>query len=206
LTHYQILVLNIFLGEKNTLLHQQKPQDKGNRNAKLKEVFLIAILDFKMKSSFKDHYLQSISLVNTGTGEIFHNRLGFKFLELPKFDKKEDELENELDKWVYMLKHMHNLGKIPKYLDKRIFQKIFNVAEMGKLSPEQRFLYESDLQKQSDYQCVLADMVEIGVKTGIEQGELNLSLKIAREMKKENFDISKIAQFTKLSIEEIQNL
>ncbi|MGY0038358.1 Rpn family recombination-promoting nuclease/putative transposase [Pedobacter sp. NJ-S-72] len=157
-----------------------------------------------MKSSFEDHYLQSISLVNTGTGEIFHNGVGFKFLELPKFDKKEDQLENELDKWVYMLKHMHNLGKIPDYLDKRIFQKIFNIAEMGKLSPEQRFLYESDLQKQSDYQCVLTDMVEIGMKKGLQKGKMELSIKIAREMKKENFDISKIAQFTKLSIEEIK--
>ncbi|MBB5638577.1 putative transposase/invertase (TIGR01784 family) [Pedobacter cryoconitis] len=151
-----------------------------------------------MKSSFEDHYLQNISLVNTGTGEIFHNGLGFKFLELPEFDKREDELENELDKWVYVLKHMHSLGKIPEYLDKRIFQKIFNVAEMGKLSPEQRFLYESDLQKQSDYQCVLADMVE--------KGKLEFSIEIARAMKKENFDIYKIAKFTKLSIEQINNL
>ncbi|MBB6274309.1 putative transposase/invertase (TIGR01784 family) [Pedobacter cryoconitis] len=155
-----------------------------------------------MKSSFEDHYLQNISLVNTGTGEIFHNGLGFKFLELPKFDKREDELENELDKWVYVLKHMHSLGKIPEYLDKRIFQKIFNVAEMGKLSPEQRFLYESDLQKQSDYQCVLADMVE----KGMEKGKLEFSIEIARAMKKENFDIYKIAKFTKFSIEQINNL
>ncbi|MBB5622913.1 siderophore synthetase component [Pedobacter cryoconitis] len=55
-----------------------------------------------MKNCLSDHYLQSISLVNTGTGEIFHNGLGFKFLELPKFGKKEDELETDLDKWVYL--------------------------------------------------------------------------------------------------------
>nr|WP_260162100.1 Rpn family recombination-promoting nuclease/putative transposase [Pedobacter cryoconitis] len=172
----------------------------------MKEVFLIAVLDFKMKSSTDAHYLQSISLVNTGSGEIFHNGLGFKFLELPKFDKKEDELENELDKWVYMLKHMQSLRKIPEYLDKRIFQKIFNIAEMSRLTPEQRFIHDSDQQKKWEYQCVLDDHFEQGLEKGLEKGKLEISLELAREMKKENFDTLKIVQFTKLSIEVINNL
>ncbi|MET4140511.1 PD-(D/E)XK nuclease family transposase [Pedobacter sp. UYP1] len=152
------------------LIHQQKLLGKGNWNFKLKEVFLIAILDFKMKSSTNDHYLQSISLVNTGTGEIFHNGLGFKFLELPKFDKKEDELESELDKWVYVLKHMQSLGKIPEYLDKRIFQKIFNVSEMSRLTPEQRFIHDLDQQKKWEYQCVLDEILKIGLERGLAKG------------------------------------
>ncbi|WP_245952859.1 Rpn family recombination-promoting nuclease/putative transposase [Pedobacter cryoconitis] len=224
------------------LVHQQKLLGKGNWNFKLKEVFLIAILDFKMKSSTNDHYLQSISLVNTGTGEIFHNGLGFKFLELPKFDKKEDELETELDKWVYMLKHMQSLGKIPGYLDKRIFQKIFNVAEMSRLTAEQRFIHDLDQQKKWEYQCILDETlqtgmergeakgldkgmqhgieegiergfkkgilegIEKGIEQGLEQGKLEIFIELAREMKKENFDMLKIAQFTKLSSEVIKNL
>jgi len=212
------------------LIHQQKLMGKGSWRVKLKEVFLIAILDFNMKNCLSDHYLQSISLVNTGTGEIFHNGLGFKFLEPPKFDKKEDELENELDKWVYMLKHMHSLNQIPKYLDKRIFQKIFNIAEMGRLSPEQQFLYESYLQNKADYESVLEyakdraeekgleqgleqglergleQGLEQGLERGLEQGKYETSLAIARKMKEENFDLVKIAGFTALSIKEIESL
>ena len=204
------------------LIHQQKLMGKGNWRVKLKEVFLIAILDFNMKNCLSDHYLQSISLVNTGTGKVFHNGLGFKFLELPKFDKKEDELENELDKWVYMLKHMHSLNQIPKYLDKRIFQKIFNIAEMGRLSPEQQFLYESYLQKQADEESImeyaknraeekgleqgLQKGMEQGLEKGMEKGRYETSLAIARKMKEENFDLVKIAGFTALSIEEIEGL
>jgi predicted transposase/invertase (TIGR01784 family) len=192
------------------LIHQQKLMGRGNWRVKLKEVFLIAILDFNMKNCLSDHYLQSISLVNTGTGEIFHNGLGFKFLELPKFNKKEDELGNELDKWVYMLKHMHSLDQIPKYLDKRIFQKIFNIAEMGRLSPEQQFLYESYLQRKADYESVLEyakdRAEEKGLEQGLEQGKYETSLAIARKMKEENFDLVKIAAFTSLSIGEIESL
>jgi hypothetical protein len=89
------------------------------------------------------------------------------FLELPKFDKKEDEL----DKWVYMLKHMHRLNQIPKYLDKRIFQKIFNIAEMGRLSPEQQFLYESYLQKQADEESIMEYAKDRVEEKGMEKGK-----------------------------------
>ena len=59
--------------------------------------------------------MQSISLVNTGTGELFHNGLGFKFLELPKFGKKEDELENELDIARKMKEDNFELAKIARF-------------------------------------------------------------------------------------------
>lgn len=188
------------------LIHQQKLPGKDNWKTRLKEVFLIAILDFKMKNSLGDHYLQSILLVNTTTGKKFHNGLGFKFLELPKFDKKEDELENELDKWTYMLKHMHSLDRIPHYLDKRIFQKTFNIAEMGRLSAEQQFLYETHLQDRADYESTIEYATNKGIEKGLEKGKLELAVEIARKMKLENFDFIKIAGFTALSIEQIESL
>ncbi|MBB5620567.1 putative transposase/invertase (TIGR01784 family) [Pedobacter cryoconitis] len=194
------------------LIHQQKL--KRNWEVKLKEVFLVGILDFNMKNCLSDHFLQSISLVNTGTGKIFHNGLGFKFLELPKFGKKEDELETELDKWVYMLKHMHSLDQVPKYLDKRVFEKIFNIAEMDKLSPEQQFVYDSILQREEDDQYRLGyaeqkgreEGMEKGLGQGKEEGKHETALAIARKMKEENFELAKIAGFTALSIEEIESL
>ncbi|AMP97305.1 hypothetical protein AY601_0340 [Pedobacter cryoconitis] len=204
------------------LIHQQKLMGNRHWEVKMKEVFLIAILDFNMKNCLSDHYLQSISLVNTGTGEIFHNGLGFKFLELPKFGKKEDELENELDKWVYMLKHMHSLDQIPKYLDKRVFEKIFNIAEMKKLSPEQQFVYDSILQREEDDYSRLKSAErrgrregkeegkdegrEEGIEKGLVQGKHETALAIARKMKEEKFDNDKIAGFTALPIEEIESL
>jgi len=107
-------------------------------------------------------------------------------------------LENELDKWIYLLKNIHGLDQIPKYLDKRIFQKIFNIAEMGRLSREERIIYEFDLKRKSDYENGLA---YAAVKAGYEK-----SVEIAIELKKDNFDVAKIAQLTKLSIEEVENL
>ena len=192
------------------LIHQQKLKSRRNWEVKLKEVFLVAILDFNMKNCLSDHYLQSISLVNTGTGELFHNGLGFKFLELPKFGKKEDEL----DKWLYMLKHMHSLDQIPKYLDKRIFEKIFKIAEMDRLSPEQQFVYDSILQREEDDQYRLGSAEHRGreegkaegMEQGLEKGKYETALAIARKMKEENFDLAKIAVFTALYIEEIESI
>jgi len=69
-----------------------------------------------------------------------------------------------------MLKHMHSLNQIPKYLDKRIFQKIFNIAEMGRLSPEQQFLYESYLQRKADYESVMEYAKDRAKEQGLEEG------------------------------------
>ncbi|HWK59384.1 MAG TPA: PD-(D/E)XK nuclease family transposase [Parapedobacter sp.] len=62
-----------------------------------------------------------------------YNKLGFKFLELPNFAKKESDLLTDTDKWVYLLKYMSTLNKIPVYLRKPIFEKLFNIAEYSKL-------------------------------------------------------------------------
>ncbi|MCX2450313.1 PD-(D/E)XK nuclease family transposase [Pedobacter sp. PLR] len=70
----------------------------------LKEAYLVAVLDFKITDSEPETYLQDIALINKVSGKLFYPRLGFKFLELPGFNKKEEELETDLDKWLYTLK------------------------------------------------------------------------------------------------------
>lgn len=64
--------------------------------------------------------------------------LGYTFIELQKFNKTESEPPNDLDKWLYVLKNMARLEKIPVYLRKSIFEKVFDIAEYSKLDKEER--------------------------------------------------------------------
>jgi hypothetical protein len=45
------------------------------------------------------------------------------------FVKTGIELETDLDKWLYVLKNMSQMDKIPVYLRKPIFEKLFSIAE-----------------------------------------------------------------------------
>src|SRR5690606_17703090 len=85
-------------------------------------------------------------------GEIFYNKLGFKFLEIVNFVKTDKELLTEMDKWMYLLKDMSTLDKVPTFLDKRIFQLIFNISEVAKLRKEERMAYEESLKAKWDTQ------------------------------------------------------
>ncbi len=51
--------------------------------------------------------------------------------KLPNFVKEEGDLLTDTDKWMYLLKHMSTLDKVPTFLDKRIFQLIFNISEVA---------------------------------------------------------------------------
>ncbi|MGF1922988.1 MAG: PD-(D/E)XK nuclease family transposase [Bacteroidia bacterium] len=108
------------------------------------------IMEFQL-NNINRSYLHNIALVNTDTGKVFYKRMGYKFLELPNFDKREQDLETDLDKWFYLLNNLNGLDKIPDFLDKRVFQKIFKIAEMSKMTKEERELYHSDVKAKSDW-------------------------------------------------------
>lgn len=179
-------------------INQQLPKGESHWNAELKEVYLIAILEFSFRHSILNKYLHNVYLTDTETGEIFYNKLGYKFLELPKFVKTEAELKTDLDRWFYLLKHMSHLDKVPAVLNKRIFQKIFKIAEISNLTKEEKAMYDSNLKAKWDY--------ENSIAFAIEETEHKKALEIAKRLKKRGMPISDIAYDTGLSIEEIEKL
>lgn len=120
------------------LINEQLPKGRDQWKIKLKEVYLIAILEFSFEESNPDQYQHSVSLNYKDTGKIFYDKLFYKFIELSKFVKNEEDLETDLDGWLYLLKHMGHLEKIPVFLNRGIFQKVFKIAEIANLTKEEK--------------------------------------------------------------------
>ena len=80
-------------------------------------------------------------LMEATSKKLMTDKLEFVFVEVEKFDKGEDELETDLDKWLYLLKNMSNLLGRPERLRDRIFTKLFDVAELAQLIDEDRINY-----------------------------------------------------------------
>jgi predicted transposase/invertase (TIGR01784 family) len=206
------------------LISNQAPKGKRSQWAyDLTEVYLIALLeDFTSAAGSYPKYVHDVYLCDRDTGEIFYEKLGFTYIELSKFVKTESELGTELDKWLYVLKNMSKIGKIPIYLRKPIFEKLFNIAEYANFTKEERDMYDSSLKYKWDNKNVLdyalkegiekgieqgiEKGIEKGIERGIEKGKLEEALAIARELKKEGLAIDFIAKTTKLSIETIEKL
>lgn len=197
------------------LISDQAP--KGKRNAwayNIAEVYFVALLeDFTLEGSPEQEYLHDICLCNRDTGKIFYDKLGYTYIELSKFVKIEEHLETDLDKWLHVLKNMSKMDKIPLYLRKPIFEKLFSIAEYSNLTKEEKTMYDSNMKYKWDNKNVLDYAVqeareETRAEVRAEERAKALEEKrsIAREMKKEGLPIEQIAKFTKLSQEEIERL
>jgi predicted transposase/invertase (TIGR01784 family) len=172
---------------------------------------LIALLeDFTLEGNPDDKYLHDICLCNRETGEIFYEKLGYTYIELLNFVKAEEQLETDLDKWLYVLKNMSRMDKIPAYLRKPIFEKLFSIAEYTNLTKEEKNMYDSSMKHKWDNKNVLDYAIEEakskGKLEGKIEGKLEEARKIARELKKEGLTVEFIAKTTKLSNEEIEKL
>ncbi len=60
-----------------------------------------------------DRYIRRAKL-RKANGASISNTLNFAFVELPKFNKKLEELETTLDMGLYALKNMNNMTQMPK--------------------------------------------------------------------------------------------
>uniref|UniRef100_UPI00292F18A8 Rpn family recombination-promoting nuclease/putative transposase n=1 Tax=Pedobacter heparinus TaxID=984 RepID=UPI00292F18A8 len=187
------------------LISAQLPRGTANWDVPLKEVYLIGIMEFQF-NNINSNYLHNIALMNKDTGKVFYKGMGYKFLELPNFDKKEGDLVTELDKWFYLLKNLSHLDKIPDFLDKRVFQKIFKIAEMSKMTKEERELYHSDVKAKSDWNAGIRYAEKKAEEKGVEKGKLEEKIEIAKSLKDEGLSIELISKTTGLPIEEIEKL
>ena len=138
------------------------------------------------------------------------DKLEFVFVEVAKFNKREDELETDLDKWLYLLKNMSTLLERPAALRDRVFGRLFDVAEYARLDDEERKNYviamntARDTYNQIDY--ALNKGIGIGREEGIEIGREKKAYEIARNLLAMKLDIDSISKATGLTKEEVAKL
>jgi len=182
---------------------------KGNRSTwayNIAEVYLIALLeDFTLEDSPANTYLHDICLCNRDTGEIFYDKFCYTYIELSKFEKTGTELETELDRWLHVLKNMSQWDKVPVYLRKPIFEKLFSIAEYTNLTKEEKTMYDSSLKHKWDNKNVLDYAVQ-EAREEVRRKAFEEKKAIVSEMKKDGIPLAQISKFTKLSISEIESI
>lgn len=148
----------------------QEQAKKGDWNFSLKEVYCISILDFRLLDEPIDsHFIHRVELVDKVSGRVFNNKLHFIYLEIPKFRKKLEELETKFDKWMYMLKNLEYLERLPDELQEKIFTKVMDIAEVVNLEKKDRKYYEESLKNYRDLKNALDSSEEKGKQIGIEE-------------------------------------
>ena len=161
----------------------------------------VFICDFVI-SGFPQKVLIRSSMCDDETGKSLSRLQQMVFIQLPLFNKTEEESESGFEKWIYILKNMENLQKLPfeAYKD-RIFRRLENVVDYAGMSLADREQYDRDMRFVRDYNETMAFQYD----DGFAKGELRKAWDIAIEMKKSGMDLKMISQLTKLDIEELKN-
>src|SRR5690606_15890800 len=106
--------------------------------------------------------------------EVFYGDLQYIYIELINFTKGESELSDDLDRWLYVLKNISSMDKLPLYLRKPVFEKLFQIAEYSNLNKEEKQMYDISLKRKWDQKVVLdyarQEGIEKGRQEGIEKG------------------------------------
>ena len=112
------------------------------------------------------------------TGEVMTDVLRYVFLELGRFHKRLWELESVFDKWMYLLKHMHEMVDIPQIFQTPDFKRLFILSEIDNFTAEEYSEYQKSLTRMSDYY----NIIDSAEKRAREEGERNKAIEIARRM------------------------
>ena len=198
----------------------QNQGKKGIWDFKLKGVYTVGILDFVFPDNEypKDSLRHEVKLVDVDDKHVFYDKLTFLYLEMPKFNKKEEELKTMFDKWLFVLHNLSRLMKRPAALQERIFTRLLEQAEIARYTPEERQDYEDSLKVYRDMKNVL-DTAELrgrekgrkegrreGRKEGIEQGTFEERRKNAKAMKALGLPLETIVKVTGMSADDIDKL
>jgi predicted transposase/invertase (TIGR01784 family) len=108
--------------------------------------------------------------------------------------KSLEELETRFDKWLYVLRNLNRLDNVPEKLRERIFEKLFETAEIAKFTPEQVRSYEDSLKYYRDLKNSLDTAREEGLEIGRLEGKKEMQREIAKEMLKNGLSIDFISR------------
>ena len=191
---------------------QQQGQRGADWNFELKSVYTVGILNFVFP---EDEYATNcfhheVKLMDKDDKHVFYDKLTFIYLEMPKFDKTEDELDGMLDKWFFVLKNLTRLFDRPAALQEQVFKKLFEQAEIARFSPEEVLEYEDSVKIYRDLKNSIDTSFSKGKMEGIAEGRVEgkkeTNIVNARKMKAKGYPIDDIADITGLSKEDIERI
>jgi len=148
----------------------RKQAKKGKWNFNIKAVYVVSILNFRLKKSDKELIIR-VSLMDEKTRKQFSDKLNFTYIQLPNFKKDLSELSGNFDNWMYSLRFIEKLANKPAEVQGRIFEKLFEMLQIKQLNSEEMEAYNRDILKYNDVQSAVQFAREEALIEGEKLGE-----------------------------------
>ena len=182
-------------------IREQAPKG-SDWNFCLKKVYVVALLNFKMSDEAFDasDTIHTIALMDTKTNKVFNAKLMFKYVEVGRFDKTDEELISLSDKWMFVLKNLSRLNNRPSSLREKIFSRLFDAAAIARFTPIELREYEDSLKAYRD----IKNSLDTAEAKGREEGINIANLAIAKRMLSDGMDMELVLKYTGLTEKQIK--
>ena len=120
--------------------------------------------------------------------------------------KEADECENQVERWIYLLKNMETLNRLPWAAQSAVFKKLESIADVGGMTRAERLQYDEALKKYRDTISVFEGVRMEGRMEGREEGQKEEKIANARKMKTYGLALEMISDITGLTIDEVRDL
>lgn len=206
-----------------SVLEQVDKGKKERENAyRFLPIYTVCFMNYMPDHEELSKFRTDIVLADKESGEIASNKLRFIYLVLPLFKKNVDECVTDFDKWIYVLKHMEALSRMPFTAQKEIFKQLEEYADSHRLTRKEWEAYENSLWIARDNMACMAaaenaakekGMAEgraegraEGMAEGMAEGKTKAIIETAKRLLNMGLDMEQVAQGTGLSIEEVRKL
>lgn len=191
--------------------------DAGRADYAFCPVYVINILDFNIEENRGNPEVKTVyRLYEENTHVLLTDKLTFIFLELNKFRKRLEELDdNVLEGMYFCLKNMARLDSCPEALTHDVFKKIFDISELVNMDEDTRskvlikMTTERDLRNQMAYakqeaiEEGRAEGLAEGRAEGLAEGRKERSIEIARKLLAAGYPKEEVLELTGVEVEEL---
>ncbi len=139
-------------------------------------------------------------------GEELDQQITHIIVEISKFKKKENDIQSDLDKLIYIMKNLENIkgvDQLPKFLTEDWIEQAMKKLDKSQMTPDQRMHYEMMMAKNA----TIIEMLKEDERERIaKEVALKAAIEMAKKMKAKGISTADIQELTNLSIRDIENL
>ena len=180
-------------------------------NYQLAAVYTICFMNFQPSDLLSIKFRTDVGLMDMQALKPVSDKFRLIYLALPLFPREtEAECENDFERWIYVLKNMETLERMPFQAQNALFEKLASITDVSALSEKDQERYEESLRIYRDNYA--ADEYSFnrgkaeGLKEGLKEGQAAERTMIARNLKENGVDIQVIIHCTGLTKEQIDQL